>query len=130
MRGIGFAALLASAACATPALATGEFVCAGQGVSIDMLVGHVDLLYIDRVIIEAGDKTWTSQPNQVPGTEIKVGHVFEDERQTLVDFTSDGADNIGSLRVFRLTEGDRTKAGGVFQLDDVGVWVVDCSDPE
>lgn len=130
MRHAGCAVFLASALCATPALATGEMVCAGQGVSIDMLVGHVDLLYIDRVIIEAGDRTWSSQPGQVAGTEIKVGHVFQDERQTLVDFTTDGADNVGSLRVFRLTEGDLTKAGGVFQLDGVGAWVVDCSDPE
>lgn len=130
MRKAAVAGILASALWAAPALATGEIVCAGQGVSIDLLVGHVDLLYIDRAIIEVGDRTWTSQPNQVPGTVIGVGHVFEDERQMLVDFTTDGADNIASLRVFKLSEADVSKAGGVFQLDGVGVWVVDCSEPE
>ncbi|MBX3532521.1 MAG: hypothetical protein KF849_18130 [Rhizobiaceae bacterium] len=130
MRKVAVAVLLAAGLAASPAFATVEIVCTGQGVSIDLLVGHVDLLYIDRAIIEAGGKTWTSQPNQVPGTEIRVGHVFEDERQMLVDFTTDGADNIASLRVFKLSEGDVSRAGGVFQIDGVGVWVVDCSEPE
>jgi hypothetical protein len=130
MRARAACALLASIVAATPALATGEVVCVGKGASVDMLVGHVDLLYIDRVIIEVGDKIWSSHPNQVPGTEISVGHVFEDERQMLVDFTTDGAENVGSLRVFKLSEGDASRAGGVFQLDGVGVWVVDCSEPE
>jgi len=117
---------------ASPAFATGEIVCSnGKGVSVDLLVGHIATLYVDRAIIEIGDKTWTTQPNQVPGTEISVGQGFEDDRQLLVDFTEANAGAvIGRLRVVKASEGDRSASGGTFSLKGEGAWVVDCSEPE
>jgi hypothetical protein len=125
------AAVFGLAAAATPAFATGEITCGnGNGVSVDLLVGHVDVLYVDRAIIQVGDKTWTTQPNLVPGTEISVGQAFADDAVMLVDFAIDGVDIIGRLRVFNLDENDRRAAGGVFSMKGEGAWAVDCTEPE
>ena len=127
----GAALLLAAAGWAAPAHATGELVCAdGQGVSVDMLVGHLDVLSIARITVDIGDKSWSSQPDVMPGTPIAVGQAYEDDRQILVDITDENvAEVLGRLRVFKASEGDSRVAGGVFSFKGEGAFVVDCSEP-
>lgn len=114
---------------AAPAHATGELSCAGEGVGIDLLVGHVDVLSIARAVITVGDKTWSSTPDSWPGTPISVGQGFEDEQMLVVDFTDESVSEvIGRLRVFKGAEGESRAAGGVFTFKGHGAYVVDCSD--
>jgi hypothetical protein len=124
-------ALVASAflLAATPAFATGELTCAGGGASVDLLVGHVDVLSISRAVIVIGDQTWSSTPESYPGTPISVGQGFEDDRMLAVDFTDDNVSEIiGRLRVVKAEEGDSRAAGGVLTFKGKGAFVVDCSD--
>jgi hypothetical protein len=121
------AALLVSLA--APAHATGELSCGGEGVSVDLLVGHVDVLSIARAVVSIGDKTWSSTPDTWPGTPISVGQGFEDDRMLVVDFTDENVTEvIGRLRVFKAGEGDSRAAGGVFTFKGHGAYAVDCSD--
>nr|WP_295467268.1 hypothetical protein [Mesorhizobium sp.] len=121
------AALLASAA--WPAQATGELSCGGEGVGIDLLVGHIDVLSISRAVITIGDQTWSSTPESYPGTPITVGQGFEDDRMLAVDFTDENVNEIiGRLRVVKAEEGDSRVAGGVFTFKGKGAFVVDCSE--
>lgn len=116
---------------ATPALATVEIVCSGKDVSVDLLVGQSASLYVDRVIVGIGEKSWSSNPESMPGTPIGRGQAFQDDRQLLVDITDeDGGEIIGRLRALTAEEGDRRVTGGVFSFVGEGAWVVDCSDPE
>ena len=116
----------------TPAFATGEIVCSnGKGVTVDLLVGHLDGLFVSRVLVSVDDKYWSSTPESMPGLPISVGQAFEDDRQILFDIMDDNMGQvIGRLRVFKATEGDKSVSGGVFSLKDEGAFVVDCSDPE
>ncbi|MCO5084108.1 MAG: hypothetical protein M9955_20930 [Rhizobiaceae bacterium] len=114
----------------TEAYATGEISCGGEGVGIDLLVGHLDVLSIARAVITIGDKEWSSTPESWPGIPIVVGQAFEDENHLLVDITDDNvASIIGRLRVFKATEGDQSVVGGVFTWKDHGAFVVNCSEP-
>ena len=124
-------ALLASAfaVAAWPAQATGEIACGGKGVSIDLLVGRLDVLSIARAVIEIGGTTWSSTPDSWPGKAITVGQGFADDRVLAVDFTDENVDEvIGQLRVFKGAEGESRAAGGVFTFKGHGAFVVDCSD--
>ncbi|MDQ6432872.1 hypothetical protein RB623_02245 [Mesorhizobium sp. LHD-90] len=123
------AGLLASAA---PAMATGEISCGdGEGVGIDLLVGHVDVLSVSRVVVTVGDKMWSSTPKSWPGTPIAVGQAFEDDRQLVLDITDEGVNEIiGRLRVFKASEGETSVASGVFAWKGEGAFVVDCSEPQ
>jgi hypothetical protein len=124
-------ALVASAflLAATPAFATGELTCAGGGASVDLLVGHLDVLSISRSVIVIGDETWSSTPDSYPGTPITVGQGFEDDRMLAVDFTDENVGEIiGRLRVLKAEEGDARAAGGVFTFKGKGAFVVDCSE--
>lgn len=121
------AGLLASAA--WPAQATGELTCAGEGVSIDLLVGHMDVLSIARAVITIGSESWSTAPDIMPGTPITVGQGFEDDRMLIVDFTDGNVDAVlGKLRVVKAEEGDSQVAGGVFTFKGKGAFVVDCSE--
>lgn len=121
------AGLLASAA--WPAQATGELTCAGEGVSIDLLVGHMDVLSIARAVITIGSESWSTTPDIMPGTAITVGQGFEDDRMLIVDFTdANVAEVLGKLRVVKAEEGDSRVAGGVFTFKGKGAFVVDCSE--
>ena len=121
------AGLLASAA--WPAQATGELTCAGEGVSIDLLVGHMDVLSIARAVITIGSENWSTAPDIMPGTQITVGQGFEDDRMLVVDFTDGNvAEVLGRLRVVKAEEGDSRVAGGVFTFKGKGAFVVDCSE--
>lgn len=113
---------------ATPALATGDIVCGGENVSVEMNVGRLPILGILRAVITIGDKTWSSEPDRVPGTPILVGHQFEDDQKLLVDFTDDNVEEIvARLRAFSLGEGDGWMSAGVFSMKGEGVFAVDCS---
>lgn len=121
------AGLLASAA--WPAQATGELTCAGEGVSIDLLVGHMDVLSIARAVITIGSENWSTAPDIMPGTAITVGQGFEDDRMLVVDFTDENVNEVlGKLRVVKAEEGDSRVAGGVFTFKGKGAFVVDCSE--
>lgn len=125
-----FAFTLAALAglCATPAFATGDIVCGGEGASVDMLVGRLPVLSIVRVVVTVGDKTWSSDQSFAPGTQITVGQGFEDDRMLVVDLTDDAVSEvIGRLRVFSLDEGEHYASGGVFSMKGEGAWLVDCS---
>lgn len=129
MRPTLLAALLASIT--LPAHATGETSCVGKGVAVDLLVGHMEVLSIARAVITIGDRTWSTQPDVMPGTEITVGQGFEDDRSLSVDFTDDAVSEVlGRLRVVKAGEGDSRAAGGVFTFKGHGAFVVDCSEPE
>lgn len=124
------ALLAATLACAAwPAQATGELSCGGEGVGIDLLVGHMDMLSIARAVISIGDQTWSSTPESYPGTPITVGQGFEDDRMMAVDFTDENVNEIiARLRIVKAEEGDSRVAGGVFTFKGKGAFVVDCSD--
>ncbi|MCO5163598.1 MAG: hypothetical protein M9939_20920 [Mesorhizobium sp.] len=121
------AGLLASAA--WPAQATGELTCAGEGVSIDLLVGHMDVLSIARAVITIGSESWSTAPDIMPGSPITIGQGFEDDRILIVDFTDGNVDAVlGKLRVVKAEEGESRVAGGVFTFKGNGAFVVDCSE--
>ena len=121
------AALLACVA--LPAQATGELTCSGEGVSIDLLVGHMDVLSIARAVITIGSENWSTDPGIMPGTPITVGQGFEDDRILVVDFTDENVNEVlGKLRVIKAEEGDSRVAGGVFTFKGKGAFVVDCSE--
>jgi hypothetical protein len=128
----GAAVSLLIAGLATPAFATVEIVCGnGKDVSVDLLVGHAEVIYVDRILVDIGEKSWSSNPESMPGTPIGRGQAFEDDRQLLVDITSDETGEIvGRLRVFSAEEGEDIVSGGVFSFKGEGAWVVDCTDPE
>lgn len=115
-------------ATASPAFATGEIACEGDGVSVDLLVGRLQVLSVLRAVVTIGEKTWSSEPGVMPGTPIAIGQAFEDEGQLLVDFTDDNVEGvIGRLRAFSLEEGDDYVSAGVFAMKGAGAFVVDCS---
>jgi hypothetical protein len=124
--------LAASVLGAVPAFATGEISCGnGKGASIDLLVGHLDVLSISRAVITVGDKVWSSTPESWPGMPITVGQAFEDDGQLLVDITDENVNEVmARLRAVKLTEGDTTVTAGVLSLKGEGVWAVDCSEAE
>jgi hypothetical protein len=124
--------VVAVAAClaAAPAHATGDITCSGAGedVSIDMLVGRLQVLSILRAVIRIGEETWSTDQSYAQGTPITIGQGFEDDRHLVVDFTDAAvSETVGKLRAFALSEGDDYRSGGVFSLKDKGVFLVDCS---
>ena len=117
---------------AFPALATGEIVCrSGDDVTVDMNVGRLEVLSVNRITVTISGETWSSQPEVAPGTPITVGQAFGDDAQLLVDITDGAVDEVlGRLRVFQAAEGDVRAAGGVFTFKGKGAFAVDCSEPE
>ncbi len=130
MRGASAAVAFACALVSSPAFATSELSCGdGQGRSIDLLVGSLDVLSVSRVVVTVGDKTWSSTPENFPGTPIQVGQAFEDSSQLLLDITDDAVSEIvGRLRVVKLGEGDSRVTAGALSMKGEGVWAVECSD--
>ncbi|MBX3532522.1 MAG: hypothetical protein KF849_18135 [Rhizobiaceae bacterium] len=109
---------------ASPAHATGDISCTGEGVSVDMLVGRLQVLSILRTVITLGDETWSSDQSYVKGTPITVGQAFEDDRFMAIDFMDDNLERIvGRIRVVNLDE----ISAGAFSMDGKGSWIVDCS---
>jgi hypothetical protein len=130
MRAAGAALLLAAGLASSPAHATGEISCTGtsEKVSIEMLVGRLDVLSVIRVVIQVGDETWSTDQSFAPGMPITVGQGFEDDRHLIVDFTDEQVSEIiGKLRTFSLEEGDDYVSGGVFSLKGKGAFLIDCS---
>ncbi len=130
MRGTAIAILAGLLAGATsPALATGEIVCSAEDVSVDLLVGRLDVLSVLRAVVTIGDDTWSTEPDVFPGTPITVGQAFEADGMLLVDLTDDAVNEVlGRLRAFSATEGDSSATGGVFTFKGEGAFVVDCSE--
>lgn len=119
---------LAAAFTATPALATGDIVCEAEGASVSMLIGRLPVLTILRGVVDIGDKTWSTEPNAVPGLGLAIGQAFEDDRQLIVDFTDANIEEVvGRLRVFSLEEGEDFVSAGVFSMKGEGAYIVDCS---
>lgn len=129
MRGLAAAlAVLLASGGATPSHASGDILCEGDNVSIDMLVGRLQVLSVLRAVVRIGDKTWSSDQSYEAGTPIEVGQRFEDDRMLLIDFTDESVDQIlGRLRAFTLQDGNDSVTAGVFSMKDEGVHVVDCS---
>lgn len=123
---------VAMACSSSPALATGEMSCGnGKGVGIDLLVGHVDYLSVARIVIDVDGKTWSSQPDAMPGTPIVVGPAFEDDRQLLLDvLDAEASEVVARLRLFKLQEGETTAKAGVLSVKGEGAWPVECSEDE
>jgi hypothetical protein len=124
--------LVAPALLSAPAYATGELTCGnGKDVSIDLLVGHVDVLSISRLVVRVGDKTWSSTPDSFPGQPILVGQAFEDDKHLLLDITDEAVNEVvGRLRVVKLQEGESRVSAGVLGMKGVGAWAVECSEGE
>jgi hypothetical protein len=121
-----FFALIASPA---PAFATGAIECSGDRVSVDLVIGRLEVLSVVRAVVAIGDKNWSTQPDVVAGEPIATGQAFQDERQLLVDFTDHNVEEIvGRLRVYSLSEGEAFASGGVMSFKDEGAFVVDCSE--
>ena len=120
-----FATLLAAAALgASPAYATGDIYCVGDGASVDMLVGRLQVISILRTVVKVGEEVWSSDQSYVAGTPITVGQAFEDDRFMAVDFMDDNLEQIiGRLRVVNLAD----HSAGVFAIEGKGSWIVDCS---
>jgi hypothetical protein len=109
---------------AGPAYATGDISCTGDGVSVDMLVGRMQVLGILRTVVTVGEETWSSDQSYVKGTPVTVGQAFEDDRFMAVDFMDDNLEGIiGRLRVVNLEE----ISAGAFAMNGKGSWIVDCS---
>ncbi len=107
-----------------PAHATGDISCTGEGVSVDMLVGRLEVLSILRAVVTVGDETWSTDQSYQKGTPIAVGQAFEDDRLMLVDFMDDNLERVlGRLRVVNLED----VSAGAFALEGKGSWIVDCS---
>lgn len=125
IRRVTFGMVLAAAAFgASPASATGDISCSGEGVSVDMLVGRFQFLSILRAVITVGNETWSTDQSYAKGTPIAVAQAFEDDRFMLVDFSDDNLESvIGRLRVVNLED---VSAGG-FAMQGKGSWIVDCS---
>lgn len=125
MIGRGAIAFLLLATLGTgPARATGDIVCSGEGVSVDMLVGRFQFVSILRAVITVGQETWSTDQDYAAGTPIRVAQAFEDNRMLLVDFTDDNYEGIvGRLRAVNLEE----ISAGAFALEGKGAWIVDCS---
>jgi hypothetical protein len=123
---------VACALASTPVHATGELSCGdGKDVSIDLLVGHVDVLSIARIVISVGDKVWSSTPESFPGQPILVGQAFADDNQLLLDVTDEAVNEIvARLRLFKLDEGDISVTAGVLAVKGVGAWALECSEAE
>jgi hypothetical protein len=117
-------------ALATPAGATEWIACSADGdaASANILVGAVDVISIASANIEAGGKQWATDADG--DARIRVGQAFEDSDNILVDFTDDQVSTIvGSLRLFKATEGDSDATGGILRVPGIGAWAVTCSGP-
>ena len=123
------AALAAFAGYSSPALATGDMVCSGEGVSVEMAIGHLEVLAVVGVTITIGDKTWSSRPDAIPGTPVAVGQAYGDDRQILIDITDDIVnETLGRLQLFKASESGDHVVGGVFTMKGEGAFVVGCSE--
>ena len=113
----------------SPAWATGEIHCTnGDKVSVDLLVGRLDVISIVRATVGVDGQNWSTQPEAVPGKPFTVGQAFADDKTLLVDFTDENVNEvIGRLRVFSAAEGDDYASGGVFTWKGAGAFVMDCS---
>lgn len=124
----GLIASLAVLSVVAPASASGEILCEGDNVSVDLLVGRLPVLSVLRASIRIGEKVWSSDQTVTPGVPMAVGQQFEDEQHLRVDFTDDNIEEvIGRLRAFTLPEGDQVMTVGVLAVKGEGVFAVDCS---
>lgn len=131
IRKSAFAAFAAFLACAGTAQASGSITChsADDNVVIDLLVGRAEAITILRTIITIGDKAWSSDPANMPGTPIVAAQAFEDSTRLLVDFGLEAAGAVvARLRAVNASEGADFVSGGVFSFKDIGAWPVDCSE--
>jgi opacity protein-like surface antigen len=127
--------LLAAAAIATafaaPAQAAEWTYCTDsqETASINLLLGDTDVIGIETIDMESGDKKWSTKAGQGV-TTIAVGQGFDTDDRMLVDVTDEkGAGIIAQLRVFKAYEGEDYVFGGTLRIAGVGAWAVECSGP-
>ncbi len=116
-------------AAALPAKATEWLICADGGkASINVLLGNMNVIAIDTIQIEVGQKKWSTRgEGAIP---ITKGQAFETADQILLDVTDDSEDAIvAQLRLFKATEGDEYVSGGTLRVVGEGAWAVTCSGP-
>jgi len=116
---------------ATPSLATEWIACASSdgGASMDILVGHLDVLSIAGMTITVGEKVWATAPAYGPGDPTSVGQAFEDAETLRVDAVDDNIAKVAELRLFKTTEGDTSLYAGTLRIVGHGAWSVACTGP-
>jgi hypothetical protein len=116
-------------AAAGPAKATDWLNCSdGDKASFNVLLGHMNVIAVDTVEVEAGEKRWSTRGGD--GTLITKGQAFETSDQIYIDVTDAKVDAIvAQLRLFKASEGEDYVSAGTLRVAGVGAWAVTCSGP-
>jgi len=122
---IGFLVIAA----AGPAKATEWLSCSdGDKASFNVLLGHMNVIAVDTVEVEAGGKRWSTRGGDA--TLITKGQAFETSDQIYIDVTDDKVDAIvAQLRLFKAIEGEDYVSAGTLRVAGIGAWAVTCSGP-
>jgi len=124
-----FAAVVLIILASVPARATEWMVCsAGEEASISVLLGAMEVIAVNDIKIEVGQKIWSTKPGE--GTPITKGQAFEGAGQILIDVTDENVNAIvAQLRLFLAEEGDSFVKGGTLRVAGEGAWAVSCEGP-
>ncbi len=123
------AALGALLIAGTPAQATEWLVCSDGGkASISILLGQMEVIAVADIMIEAGQKKWSTRDEGA--TPITKGQAFETKDQIWIDVTDANVNAIvAQLRLFKADEGDHHVTGGTLRITGEGAWAVTCTGP-
>lgn len=122
---------LATCLAASPALATGDFSCAAPdgSASVDLGVGHVPVLAIISVRIEAEGQAWGTNPAD-GATTVIVGQGIRTATHMAVDFTDPNIEGVvAELRTWSVSEGDHWAETGWLRIPGAGAWPLVCGEP-
>jgi hypothetical protein len=116
-------------AAAGPARATEWLTCSdGDKASINVLLGHMNVIAVDTVEVEAAGKKWSTRGGDA--TLIAKGQAFETSDQIYIDVTDSNVDAIvAQLRLFKTSEGEDYVSAGTLRVAGIGAWAVTCSGP-
>jgi hypothetical protein len=115
---------------AMPARATEWVICTDKGgkASFSVLLGAMDVIAVNDIKIEVGDKHWSTTAGE--STLISHGQAFETPDQMWIDVTDgDMATVVAQLRLSKASEGDDVVSGGTLRMPGVGAWAVACEGP-
>lgn len=124
------AALFSLLLAAAPAHATEWMICsdAGGKASISVLLGAMNVIAVNDIRIEVGDRRWSTTPGE--GTLITRGQAFEADNEMWIDVTdADMAEIVAQLRLFQASEADSSVSGGTLRVVGEGAWAVACEGP-
>lgn len=123
------AALGALLIASTPAHATEWLICSdGARASISVLLGQMDVIAVADIMIEAGEKKWSTRGEGA--TPITKGQAFETRDQIWIDVTDANANMIvAELRLFKASEGERLVTAGTLRVAGEGAWAITCTGP-